>query len=128
MVGLFICFLKLLCLVCVVVCVVLIHSIRFLNSICHVVNTFFFRHPILPPTDSIDSLVQISDSVICAGGMDGKLRYAVKHNYVTHNNNTDLKSIYTLVFNTHTLYIPLYTLLVNWFIDTLHIIHVILYS
>ncbi len=30
----------------------------------------------LPSAESVDSLIQVSDSVLCAGGMDGKLRWA----------------------------------------------------
>ncbi len=30
----------------------------------------------LPNAESVDSLIQVSDSVLCAGGMDGKLRWA----------------------------------------------------
>ena len=30
----------------------------------------------LSNAESVDSLIQVSDSVLCAGGMDGKLRWA----------------------------------------------------
>lgn len=41
---------------------------------CNCDKCIINRYPIQPATESVDSLIQVSDSVLCAGGMDGKIR------------------------------------------------------
>ena len=40
---------------------------------------FTCRYPINARSNSVDAIIQISDSVVCTGGMDGYLRYSSYH-------------------------------------------------
>ena len=50
------------------------------QCIWNFITSFFTcRYPINARSNSVDAIIQISDSIVCTGGMDGYLRYNSYH-------------------------------------------------